>query len=330
MQAQINSTKLPQIQISTEAQKQLRCPACSSELELQHDKCQCTNHDCQAVYPIKDGIPILIDTNKSIFSIEDFLSYRSIFFDLSPTNKVLETVHKLLPKISANIKGKQNYENLGKLLLQKFTNPKVLVVGGSILGEGTEGILSNPNIELVETDVSFGPRTDLICDAHSIPFADNSFDAVIVQAVLEHVVDPYLCVKEIHRVLKKDGIVYSETPFMQQVHGGCYDFTRFTYLGHRRLFRNFEEIESGSVCGTGMALAWSFQYFLWSFSSSKIWRKLSGLFVRFVAFPFKYFDYLLINKTGTFDAASGFYFIGKKSDRTLCDKELIKLYKGNF
>ena len=56
--------------------------------------------------------------------------------------------------------------------------------------------------------------------------------------------------KEIYRVLKSDGIVYIETPFMQQVHGGKYDFTRFTYLGHRRLFARFQEIESGiSVTG---------------------------------------------------------------------------------
>ncbi len=41
----------------------------------------------------------------------------------------------------------------------------------------------------------------LICDAHDIPFADRSFDGVIVQAVLEHVVDPFRCCEEIHRVL---------------------------------------------------------------------------------------------------------------------------------
>ena len=32
----------------------------------------------------------------------------------------------------------------------------------------------------------------------------ETFDCVIIQAVLEHVLDPKRCVKEIHRVLKKD------------------------------------------------------------------------------------------------------------------------------
>ena len=72
-------------------------------------------------------------------------------------------------------------------------------------------------------------------------------DAVCVQAVLEHVVDPAGVVAEIERVLKSDGVVYAETPFMQQVHGGAYDFTRFTELGHRWLWRRFATIERGTA-----------------------------------------------------------------------------------
>jgi hypothetical protein len=67
-------------------------------------------------------------------------------------------------------------------------------------------------------------------------------------------------------VLKDGGIVYAETPFMQQVHGSAYDFTRFTWLGHRRLFRKFKEIKSGTCGGPGMALIWSWRYFLRTFS----------------------------------------------------------------
>ena len=52
-------------------------------------------------------------------------------------------------------------------------------------------------------------------------------------------------------MLKDDGLVYAETPFLQQVHGGPYDFTRFTHLGHRRLFRKFIELESGATAGAG-------------------------------------------------------------------------------
>jgi 2-polyprenyl-3-methyl-5-hydroxy-6-metoxy-1,4-benzoquinol methylase len=45
-------------------------------------------------------------------------------------------------------------------------------------------------------------------------FGDGTCDAVVVQAVLEHVLQPDVVVAEIHRVLRPDGLVYAETPFM--------------------------------------------------------------------------------------------------------------------
>jgi len=181
---------------------------------------------------------------------------------------------------------------------------------------------------LVATDVSFGPLTVLVCDAHDIPFEDETFDGVIVQAVLEHVVDPYRCVEEIYRVLKQRGLVYAETPFMQQVHMGRYDFTRFTHSGHRRVFRRFDEVASGPVAGPGMALAWSYEYFLLSFTTSRPLRGVLRGFARLTSFYLKYFDYYLVGRPATIDAASGFYFLGRKAQGVLPDRELIQYYKG--
>ena len=43
--------------------------------------------------------------------------------------------------------------------------------------------------------------------------------------------------------------MYAETAFMQQVVHERYDFTRFTHVGMRRLFRGFRELRSGPVAG---------------------------------------------------------------------------------
>ena len=315
------------IKLSETVQQLLRCPICKAKLELLCEQYQCKNLECNFLFPIINGVPILIDEDRSVFCIDDFVGQRNTTF-YQPLNKLERAVIRFAPQINRNIKGRENYHKLAKLLLGQSSTPKVLVIGGSILGKGMEAITVHPCIELVDSDVTFGPRTTLVCDAHHIPFEDNSFDGVIVQAVLEHVVDPWQCVEEIHRVLKEDGLVYAETPFMQQVHMGRYDFTRFTHLGHRRLFRKFEEINSGAVSGPAMALAWSYRYFLFSFTTSSSLRRLIGVFVRLTAFFLKYLDYLLIDKAGTLDAASAFYFIGRKSNRVLSDKDLIKLYKG--
>jgi len=316
------------IKIPLSIQKSLRCPVCKEELSRTGELFICNNSKCNALFPIVGGVPVLINEDTSVFSVHDFVKKQDTTINLQAENKKKKKFRITSPSISKNITGKHNYENLTDLLVKSSHAPKVLVIGGSIIGQGMGSLIASPSIELIESDVSFGIRTMLICDAHDIPFENSSFDGVIIQAVLEHVVDPYRCVDEIYRVLKKNGFVYAETPFMQQVHMGRYDFTRFTHLGHRRLFRRFEEIDSGAVCGPGMALAWSYRHFLLCFTNSKKIKRLILVFTGLTSFYLKYFDYYLVNKVGVFDSASGYYFLGKKADKVLSDRELIALYKG--
>lgn len=314
--------------LSQAARDALRCPVCAGRLVTSGSRATCDNADCAIPFPVLDGIPILINEHESVFEIDDFLKHRRTFFADTRSSGFRKKLMRLLPSISRNIKSAANYRFLRAQLLQDGRTPRVLVLGGSILGEGMHELAQAVELDLVETDVSFGPRTMVICDAHNIPFADASFDCVIVQAVLEHVVDPYRCSEEIYRVLKHSGIVYAETPFMQQVHGGRFDFTRFTHLGHRRLFRRFEEIDSGSVCGPGMALAWSYQYFLLSFARSRRARAVARVVAALTSFYLKYFDSLIANTPGGLDAASGYYFYGRKSIRALSDRELMRCFRG--
>jgi SAM-dependent methyltransferase len=310
--------------IDSAVRSSLRCPVCRGRVVPNEDGLTCDTPSCRSVFPIIDGIPILLNERNSAFAIADYRSQPE-----SDGSGCLKTrLASLLPTLSSNPRAERNYSTLAEKLLQRPTPSRVLVIGGRILGQGMESLVESDQIELVESDVSFGPRTSIILDSHDIPFADQTFDGIIAQAVLEHVADPHRCVAEIHRVLKSDGLIYAETPFIQQVHGGPYDFTRFTHLGHRRLFRNFSEIESGAACGPGMALAWSYQYFLYSFVRTRMLRRMMTVVGRLTSFYLKYFDRYLIDKPGALDAASGYYFLGQKSDATLPDRELVRQYRG--
>lgn len=315
------------IRIPGPTQELLCCPTCRAKLRYGGEQFICMNSECNTHFPIVDDIPILLNEKSSVFAIDDFISHRNTYRNLRE-NKFKRTLNRLIPKIGKNTKARENYEKLASLLLKQTTSPRVLVIGGSILGQGMESLVKKPSLELIESDVSFGPRTMLICDSHDIPFENGTFDGVVVQAVLEHVVDPYRCVEEMHRVLKKGGLIYAETAFMQQVHGGRYDFTRFTHLGHRRLFRRFNEIDSGAACGPGMALAWSYKSFLLSFTKSRTLRALIKVFTHLTSFYLKYFDYYLINKPDTLNVASSYYFMGRKGEHVLSDQTLITSYKG--
>lgn len=237
---------------------------------------------------------------------------------------------RYFPSISSHIRRSANGERVCNLLIECSDSPVVLVIGSGPSGTAPKFLAKVPQAHVVESDVSLGGGVSLICDSHDIPFADGTFDAVIADAVLEHVVDPHRCVKEIHRVLRPEGLVYADTAFIQQVHGRQYDFERFTYLGHRRLFRDFVEIESGASAGPGMALAWAYYYFLLSFTKMKKLRHFIWAFAGITSFFLKYFDYYLIRRSPALDAASAVYFIGRKSDETLSDRELINLYRGGM
>jgi hypothetical protein len=115
---------------------------------------------------------------------------------------------------------------------------------------------------------------------------------------------------------------------MQQVHLGRYDFTRFTHLGHRRLFRHFQEIQSGPTGGPGMALCWSIHAFCRGFFRNRWARNLVDVLVPPVIFWLKYFDAWLTRNKDAFDTASGYYFLGRLSGEPLGDRELIRSYRG--
>jgi len=314
--------------LDRDIQERLRCPVCGSCLLATNAALMCTGPACREQYPIVDGIPILINERESIFPKGDFLRHESTFFKLGQRSALLRTAKKFTPELGCNLRAAQNFEAFLKLVLAASSQPMVLVLGGSVFGEGMASIHDRPGVRFVDTDVSLGPQTKLILDGHSIPFADGTFDGVIAQAVIEHVMDPYRCVKEIHRVLRPGGLVYAETAFMQQVHGGRYDFTRFTHLGHRRLFRSFDELSSGACCGPGTALAWACQYFALSFFTSEAARIAVKVLSRLLLFWLKYFDSYLVKRPGALDAASALYFLGRKNESALPDRQLIQQFRG--
>jgi SAM-dependent methyltransferase len=266
------------------------------------------------------GVPVLIDHDNSVFSLDDVRNMAHV------PGRSQRIARRIVPTISSNLTTANIYAQLQALVLQ-HPDPLVLCIGGGDGGEGFEH-LPHPDIRLISTDVAIMPHTDYAVDAHALPFPDSSFDAVVAQAVLEHVVDPVRCVAEMHRVLRPHGLVFAETPFLQQGHLGRYDFHRFTHLGHRRLFRMFTEIESGQVAAAGSALAWSLTYFFTSLTSSRRSRQLLYITGRFAFFWLKYLDRWIARTPGSWDTASSFYFFGRRAEEPISDRAVIAGYRG--
>jgi ubiquinone/menaquinone biosynthesis C-methylase UbiE len=195
------------------------------------------------------------------------------------------------------------------------------------MGSGTTELWKDDALKIHGVDIYITATVDVVCDAHYLPFDSRSYDGVWIQAVLEHVVEPQVVVSEIYRILKVNGLVYAETPFMQQVHEGAYDFTRYTVLGHRYLFKNFENISIGGIGGAHIAFSWSFRYLVYAITRSRSLSRLFGLISTLLLRPFKYF----ISTSSMFDASSGVFFLGRKTPNyKMSHKDLIRLYRGQM
>jgi SAM-dependent methyltransferase len=303
----------------------LCCPRCRSELR-NGPQLACTNPQCPygGGFPAAGGQPILIDFDASIFTREEFLQRGG--------DSVLNRDNEG-KGLKARIRGFLNGKNrapvkFAALILQEVrklsARPRLLVIGGGAKGSGTEALYAAADVELIGTDVYASPFTVAIADAHRLPFRDGSFDGVWIQAVLEHVLEPWTVAEEIHRVLKPGGLVFAETPFMQQVHERAYDFTRFTLSGHRWLFRKFTVIEAGTSIGAGTALTWSIEHFLWALIGSRKAAVLLSL-----PFFFLRFSDRVGSRRAHADSASGVHFFGRRSETSVTPREMVPFYE-NF
>ena len=309
----------------------LRCPTTGLPLRRLDDG-SLVSADDRFVYPVLDGVPILLNERRSTFRIEDYTRQQGFSPTLSRAGRAFDWLDRHLPSLTVNLGSEENFRLLEALVRDQVAAdgrlPRVLVVGGGSGGAGSAPVLQSDAIDCVETDVAMGERTQIVCDAHDLPFADGAVSAVVCQAVLEHVLDPVRVVEEIHRVLEPGGLVYSEVPFMQQVHGGAYDVTRFSQLGHRRLYRHFDEVRSGIQGGPGMALGWAVWYLLRAPARTRTGRGLAFLLARLSCFWLKYLDRWLSRYPGAVDGASGTFFLGRRRDDAISDEAILAGYRG--
>lgn len=168
------------------------------------------------------------------------------------------------------------------------------------------------NAEVVNMDMELFPNVDVIGDAHRIPFKKNSFDAIIADAVLEHVEDTPFVVDEILRVLRKGGLVYAEIPFLQPYHPAPKDFRRYTLEGIEHLFKQFEKIESGIAVGPTSALCGIIREYIPLLVNIPYIRGIIYLILGWMCLPLRYIDLLLVRRKRAYILASSLFFFGKK------------------
>lgn len=298
----------------------LTCVECGGSLLTVEKKLICT--DCGAYFSRLRGRPVMMRADNQLFPMSAYVSAEG---GRTPAKRrgIKKWIKNLVPSRSVNLVR----ERIFALLAAEHDcdDVTILVVG---CGNQTTQLARHfsGGARFVFTDIDKGADADLFCDAHHLPFSEDHFDGVISTAVMEHVMQPVRVIEEIYRVLKPGAFLYSEIPFLQAVHEGAYDFTRFTLSGHRKLCDHFAEEESGMVAGPGTALVWAIVEFARALPRNDRLAALFGMSAQVLFFWLKYVDRFVQPKTRAINAASCTYFLGTRMDTQCSDSDIIARY----
>jgi SAM-dependent methyltransferase len=171
----------------------LRCPSCRGVLLDAGNGLRCSA--CARDYPAFRGVPVLsVDPG----------------YNPSPRNKL----------VSHNTYGPQVLE-----LIEQNRDGLVLDMGS---GSPSRGFYNVVHLDLFAYD-----QVDVVTDGAALPFADETFDAVLSEAVLEHVPDPDAYMRELVRVLKPGGRARVDVAFLQPYHAYPDHYFNMTKSGLR-------------------------------------------------------------------------------------------------
>ena len=125
---------------------------------------------------------------------------------------------------------------------------------------------------------------DILSPLHQIPVKDGFFDAIVCNAVLEHVSNPEEVLAEFRRVCRPGGVLYLCVPFMQPEHKDPEDYQRYTLDGLALLVERhgFFVRERGAVHNVYTTLSWIAREWLTS-ANSRGYRVLRRLLFPWLA-----------------------------------------------
>ena len=188
----------------------LACPHCGGALFFKNE--ELVSQSCGSRYPVRDGVPILLPlemVNQGLGGMLDADEHASI----------------------------HPYSPASEDLIREHADGWVLDLGAG----GKHIQYSN----VVQVDVFRFPMTDVVASADCLPFRSNAFNAVVSQAVFEHLQYPDVAASEIWRVLKPDGVAKVDTAFLQPEHAYPHHYFNATEAGLKHWFRDFDIEWSG-------------------------------------------------------------------------------------
>jgi len=171
----------------------------------------------------------IIDNLKSLWKKAEnsYIGTKKFFF-LSPSH--YGVYHDFVPFFKEYVQGKTLDLGAGRLIWKHLIEKFCLSYFSS-------------DIKIENKELGF------VSDGGRISIKDGSFDTVICLQVIEHVKDPKNILKELSRVLKKNGHAIISFPHLSYIHDEPEDYFRFTLYGFKNLCPSDLKIEKVNING---------------------------------------------------------------------------------
>ncbi len=257
----------------------LACPACKLNVQRQGDVLVCSQ--CQLTYPIVNGVPVFLKGGA-----------------------VPSTEHQHELNVHSN------YDPwVHRVVLQSLPANAIILE----IGAGNQA-LDLPNV--IRMDVTLTPYTDVVGDAHMLPFLPGTFDFVFSLAVMEHLRQPFTAAQEMYNVLRNGGYVFGDCCFVFAYHSFPNHYFNASRQGLGRGFRPFEKIRSGIAPYQmpSFALDILLASYLRNMSPSEDpdVADFHLLLRQVLSQPLRMYD-RLFTEENAFNLAGGVFFFGRKS-----------------
>ena len=280
--------------------KLLACPACKGELDFDlklNKNCFCKA--CSIRYPIQDGVVDFLSKCCDTSNIDNIKQE-------SKLKTFLRKVYMII-RVSNTFKTKRSRDRIPNLINSLNADDFSINVGAGN---------TNYSPKIINLEVEKTENGDIIADGRNLPIKSSSVSLVISQAVLEHTPDTNLNIAEIDRILKNNGLLYIEVPWMQTYHAHPHDYFRFTHQGLKSYLKNFDIIDQGVVVGPASAMSLNLRMFLatlFSFGNKSLF-VVFGVVFAWLTFPLKYLDFFLESGSLSYYSASGIYVLARKKN----------------
>ena len=219
--------------VTTESLDLFACPACGADLQVGDEDLACAGSEPHR-YSIEAGVPVLL-TERDELGRRYLESYERITTEdlATPLEFDRGDRHRALVEFVRGVRAKR--------LLDIGTGT------GAYLGQldSITEVALDISLPVVQSIAARPGLTRVCADAQELPFKADTFDAVVLSDVLEHVLDAEAVTAEVRRVCTPDARVFVHVPWKEDIAiyaDSDYEFTHlrsFNSYSFAVLWRNF-------------------------------------------------------------------------------------------